>query len=142
MQEKPHASVEPTPDQVLYARVLEIGMYLGLLCLLITFAVYVSGVMEAYIPLDDLPKHWGKNVHDYLHEAGIKPGWSWVTMLRYGDFLNFIGISILAGVTIVCYGTIIPMLMRKRDFVYAILAAVEVLVLVTAASGILAVGGH
>ena len=57
MQKKPDAFVEPSPEQVFYARVLEIGMYVGLGCLLVTFVVYASGVMENYIPLDDLGIH-------------------------------------------------------------------------------------
>lgn len=132
--------MEPSPEQVFYARVLQGGMYVGLACLLLTFLVYVSGVMENYIPLDDLSDHWQKNVHEYLHDAQIEPGWGWVKMLGYGDFLNFIGVVILAGVTVVCYLAIVPMLLRKRDFIYAILAILEVLVLVGAASGIIAAG--
>jgi hypothetical protein len=132
--------VEPTPEQVLYARTLEIGMYVGLACLLATFAVYLSGVMAPHIPLDDLSKHWDKSVHEYLHDANIEPGWSWITMLRRSDFLNFVGIATLAGVTVVCYLAILPTLLRNRDFVYAALALLEVLILAAAASGILAVG--
>lgn len=142
MREKPDVSLQPTPEQVFYARVLEVGMYLALACLLITFAVYVSGVMEVRIPLEELPDYWEMNVHEYLDKAEIEPGWSWITMLGYGDFLNFVGIAILAGVTIVCYVAIIPIFLRKRDYVYAILAALEALVLLIAASGILASGGH
>jgi hypothetical protein len=62
-------------------------------------------------------------------------------MLRYGDFLNFIGIAMLAGVTIVCYAAIIPMLLKRKDKVYALLALLEVVVLVLAASGVVS-GGH
>ena len=61
-------------------------------------------------------------------------------MLGYGDFINFVGIVILAGITIVCYIAIIPTLLRDNDKVYAGLALVEAVVLGLAASGILAVG--
>jgi len=146
MNEKPDASSEPTREQVLYARVLEIGMYVGLVCLLVTFVIYVSGVMEHYVKVDDLPKHWGKRVGTYLVDTKIvddehkQPGWSWVTKLQYGDFLNFVGIAILAGVTVVCYLAIVPMLLQKRDYIYAILALLEVLVLLGAASGFISAG--
>ena len=63
-------------------------------------------------------------------------------MLGKGDFLNFVGIAFLAGVTIPCYIRIIPILFAKKDTTYAILAIVEVLVLALAASGILKAGGH
>jgi hypothetical protein len=141
MQEQPHASIEPTAEQLRYANILEKGMYAGLACLFVTFAVYVFGFMEAYIPLEELPNHWGKGVDAYLAETGIHGGWSWVGMLGYGDFLNFIGIAALAGVSILCYAFVIPILVKSKDHVYAVLAVLEVLVLVGAATGIVA-GGH
>ena len=61
-------------------------------------------------------------------------------MLDKGDFLNFVGIAILAGVTILCYLAIVPTLLRKKDNAYLTMAILEVLVLTLAASGILAVG--
>jgi hypothetical protein len=140
VQEKPQASPEPTAEQVFYARILEIGMYVGLACLLLTFVLYVSGAMKPYVPVEDLSTHWKKCVQDYLHDAEIEPGWGWLMMLRYGDFLNFIGIAILAGVTLLCYLSIVPMLLRKRDYIYAVLALLEVIVLMGAASGIISAG--
>ena len=140
MAEKPGVSLEPAPEQVRYAAVLEKGMYAGLACLFVTFALYVFGIMEPYIPHEQLPEHWSKNVDDYLRDADIKAGWSWVPMVRYGDFVNFIGIAALAGVTILCYSAIIPLLLKRKDTIYAILAMLEVAVLVAAASGVIAVG--
>jgi hypothetical protein len=61
-------------------------------------------------------------------------------MVRYGDFLNFIGIAILAGVTLLCYVSILPLLLRKGDYIYAVLALLEVIVLLGAASGIISAG--
>ena len=61
-------------------------------------------------------------------------------MLGYGDFVNFIGIVILAGVTVPCYLAIIPMFVKKKDMIYALLALLEVIVLTAAASGIIVVG--
>jgi hypothetical protein len=140
MENRSDASLEPTPIQLRYALVLEKGMYLGLLCLFVTYALYVFGIVEANIPREQIPELWTKSVHEYLHDTDIDAGWSWVTMLRYSDFLNFIGIAILAGVSIVCYLAILPMLLEKKDYVYAVLALLEVIVLAVAASGIIAVG--
>ncbi len=141
MEDNPDASLEPTPEQVRYAGVLAKGMYAGLACLFVTFALYVFGIMGPYIPLKELPEHWTKNVHEYLTDAEIEAGWSWVGMLRYGDFINFIGIAVLAGVTVLSYLVIIPLLLKRRDVIYAVLASLEVLVLLAAASGLIT-GGH
>jgi len=144
MGEKSTVSVEPTPEQIRYAGILEKGMYAGLVCLFVTFALYVSGIMTPYIPLSDLPEYWSMRVGheegEYLHEAKIPAGWGWLRMLGYGDFLNFVGIAVLAGVSVLCYVAIIPLLVKQKDFIYAALALLEVLILVVAASGIIEVG--
>ncbi|MBU0987358.1 MAG: DUF1634 domain-containing protein [Proteobacteria bacterium] len=140
MDKKAHVSLQATPEQVLYARILEKGMYFGLLLLLITFGLYSLGIMDPYIPLDKISNYWHLNVNDYLKQANIPDGWGWLGMLKYGDFINFIGVAILAGVTIMCYAAIVPTLLKNNDKVYAILAILEVLILSLAASGLLAVG--
>jgi hypothetical protein len=134
--------MKATEEQIAYAKILDIGMKIGLLMLIITFIVYLLGILNPYLPVNDLPKYWGLSVHKYLELTGIHPGWAWLGMLGKGDFLNFLGIAFLAGVTVICYLAILPILMRKKDTVYAILALLEVLVLVLAASGILKAGGH
>jgi hypothetical protein len=140
MDEKQPAMLEASPEQLLYARILEIGMYFGLLILFVTFGLYAFGIVDPYIPLDKISDYWSMNVNDYLKHAEIKAGWAWLGMLKYGDFINFIGVAILAGVTIICYAAIVPTLLKNNDKVYAILAVLEVIILSAAASGILAVG--
>ncbi len=142
MQEKTNDLLKATPEQMLYARILEKGMYFGLLILLITYALYVFGIMDPYIPLNELSNYWSMNVHDYLEHTGIKAGWAWLGMLKYGDFINFIGVAILAGITILCYAAIVPTLLKNKDKVYAVLALLEAIILTVAASGILGAGGH
>lgn len=142
MDEHQKASLQATPEQVLYAKLLEWGMYIGLLILFITFGLYAFGIMKPYIPLDKISGYWNLSVHEYLEHAHIKAGWAWMGMLKYGDFVNFLGIAILSGVTILCYAAIVPTLLKNNDKVYAVLAILEVVVLSAAASGILGAGGH
>jgi hypothetical protein len=142
MDQKQSVRLKATPEQILYARVLEKGMYLGLVILFITFGLYAFGIMDPFIPLNKISQYWTMGVDDYLHQAHIEPGWAWVGMIKYGDFVNFIGIAMLSGVTILCYTAIVPTLMRSKDTVYVVLAILEVVVLAVAASGILGTGGH
>lgn len=140
MTDTQRTGLEAGPEQILYASILEKGMFVGLLILLITFALYAFGIMKPYVPLDQVSQHWSMNVHEYLEHLHIGTGWSWVGMIQYGDFINFIGVAVLAGVSIICYLAIIPVLLKNNDKVYAALALLEVLVLSLAASGILKVG--
>jgi hypothetical protein len=142
MADSPQKSLQAGPEQVLYAYLLEKGMYFGLLLLVLSFVLYVSGIVKSYIPRGEISRYWSLNVGDYLHTANIKSGWAWVSMIGYGDFLTFVPVAILAGVTILCFAAIVPVLWKENDRVYALLAVIEVLVLSLAASGILGAGGH
>jgi hypothetical protein len=108
--------------------------------LLVTFAIYAFGIMKPYVPLDRVSACWSMNVTDYLHQENIKSGWAWLGMLKYGDFINFIGVAILAGVSILCYLAIVPVLLKSKDRIYVVLALLEAIVLSVAASGLIAVG--
>ncbi len=129
-------------EQLIYANILNIGMWLGLAVLTITFLMYMFGVLSNFIPIEDLPKYWGMKAKDYIHVLHAPTGWAWVAYVGKGDYLNFVGIAMLAGLTILCYFAIIPTLSRKKDSAYLIIAIAEVMVLLLAASGLMKSGGH
>jgi len=136
-----HASLESTPEQIRYASALEKGTRLGLLCLFITFPLYILGVIEPQTPIEKVHESLSLQAHEYQAQTGSERGWGWLRMLRRGDCLNFIGIVILAGVTAVCYIAVVPLMFQRGDRIYAVLALLQVVVLIFAASGVLA-GGH
>ena len=138
MSDKTKASEE----QIAYANVLNIGMWFGLALLIITFGVYLAGILPSYVPINELPNYWGMRVHDFNEKLHAPTGWGWAGLIGKGDYLNFIGIAILSGLTILCYLVILPILARKKDRAYVVIAIVEVLVLALAASGLLKSGGH
>ncbi len=129
-------------EQIAYAKILNVGMWFGLFLLILTFIVYLSGILPSFVPIDDLPKYWGMRVHDYNAKLQAPTGWGWAALVGRGDYLNFVGIAILSGLTILCYLVILPILKRKKDTAYVVIAIAEVLVLSLAASGLLKVGGH
>ena len=128
-------SPEANEEQLLYAKILEIGMYLGLAMLLVTFLLYILGIMAPAVPIDQLPNYWTVSVHDYvdainhdfLHRDQGVTGWAWMTVLGKGDFVNFLGIAVLSGVTIICYIGIVPTLIRKKQTAYVIMAIAAIL---------------
>ena len=130
------------PEQITYANLLFYGSWGAIAILLITFFVYVSGVFESYIPINEISQYWSMPVSQYVHEANIPIGWGWATLLGKGDFLNFIGIVLLAGMTIVCFIVILPYYIKQKDIPFMVLIILEVLVLCLGASGIFGTGGH
>ena len=77
---------------------------------------------------------------NFLHQAHPPTGWAWLKLLGKSDFLNFLPIAILSGITIMCYAVIVPVFKRKGEKAYMIMAIVEVIILALAASGLLKAG--
>ena len=138
----------PSEETILYANVLEKGMYLGLGLMICTFFLYIFGFLEPVIPLNRIDSYWNQPVRDYLVQVNMEflgweklpLSWSWVELIEYGDFLNFLPVALLSGVTILCYLVIVPGMFKRKDYWMAIIAIAETLILSLAASGILTVG--
>ena len=135
-------AIRATEEQELYAKILNIGMLVGLAGLVIAFIIYCTGILEPLIPLEKVQTYWTLSVHEYLIQSGIQAGWAWFGNLKYGDMLNFLPIAFLSLLTIVCYIAIVPGLIRKKDTAYVVIAVLEIIVLAVAASGILGTGAH
>ena len=129
-------------QQILYANILNAGMLIGLVSLVVIFILYVTGVLSPLIPLEKVQTYWVLSVHNYLESSGIEAGWAWFGNLHYGDMLNFIPIAFLSLLTIICYLSLIPGLLRKKDTTYTVIAILEIIVLLIAASGILGTSAH
>lgn len=141
---------EATQEQLLYAGILEKGMLIGLVMMIITFALYVFGIMEPTVPLNEIANYWNQPVDQYLtaintnflHWDHTPTGWSWMKLLAKGDFLNFLPVAILSGVTIVCYLSIVPGLFARGDKAMGVIALATAAILTMAASGLISGGGH
>jgi hypothetical protein len=134
--------LQPSREQIIYANLLIIGVWAGIIILVATYAIYVSGVLPAHVDMSVIPKLWGKGVSEYLEMTHSPHGWGWAAMLTKGDFLNYLGFAFLALMTIVCYLVLVRGYSRRKDWMYAAIAVLEIVVLSLAASGILGAGGH
>lgn len=135
-------STKVSKEQILYANILNTGMLIGLASLIVVFFLYVSGILEPLIPLEKVQEYWVISVHEYLGKSGIHAGWAWLGNLGFGDMLSLLPIAFLSLLTVVCYLAMLPGLVRKKDTAYLIIAILEIIVLLLAASGILRTSGH
>lgn len=129
-----------TPEQLTYADLLDIGTRIGRYLLAGTFVLYVLGITPAKIPLSRLPAYWSMPADQYSNLVGVGTGWDWLALIGYGDYMNFLGIAFLSGLTIVCYLGVLPFSLQRKDFASSAIIVLEVLVLSLAASGLLAAG--
>lgn len=140
---QPAGKVDVPDYQIKYANLLLYGSWAGIAVLVITFFLYVSGIMPGYIPPAEMAQYWSMSSSEFLHEAGLHGGWEWLGMLGKGDFVNYLGIAFLAGLTVLGYLTLLlPAFLKKKDNAFVAIVVAEILVLVLAASGILGSGGH
>jgi hypothetical protein len=134
--------LQPSREQIIYANLLIIGVLAGLIILVTTYAIYVTGILPAHIDISLVPTLWGKGVGEYLEITHSPHGWGWVPLLAKGDFLNYIGFALLALMTIFCYLVLVRGYIRQKNWIFTVIALLEIVVLSVAASGILGSGGH
>ncbi len=128
-------------EQIVYARWLDWGTRVGLLVLVVTFAAYALGLAAPQVPFELLERIWSLPVDQYRAAAAAPAGWGWLALASHGDYVIYAGIALLALVTIACYLRALPIFLGRGDRAYALIAAVEIAVLATAAAGILG-GAH
>ena len=122
---------------LVYARSLRVGTGVALALIAIEALAYLGGAVSPYIALADLPALWRLPMQDYLAAARVPSGWGWVALAGRGDYLNFIGIAVLASVTIACHVRLLAHFRARRDRTFAWLAAAQIAVMLAAASGLL-----
>lgn len=137
-----HQSLKPSKEQIIYANLLLIGMLTGIIIMVITYTIYLSGVLSPHVDLALIVNNWNKGIHEYLEITHSPHGWGWVGLLGHGDFLNYIGFVLLALMTIFCYLVLVRGYLRNNDRIFTIISILEIVVLSIAASGILGAGGH
>jgi len=135
-------SLKPSKEQIIYANLLLIGMLAGIVIMTITYAIYVSGILPSHIDMSVISANWGKGIHEYLEITQSPQGWGWIALLGKGDFLNFIGFTLLGTLTIFCYLVLVRGFYRQKNWIFFIISVLEILVLSVAASGLLGSGGH
>ena len=131
-----------TAEQLAYADVLETGLAIGRYFLAGTFILYVFGFTTPKVPLSELTAHWSMAADQYSAHVGVGTGWGWIKLVDHGDYMNFLGIAFLAGLTLVCYLRLLPISLRSKNYSFSAILLIEIAVLLVAASGLLAVDHH
>lgn len=120
-------------EQQIYARWLEAGTRIGLGLLVATFTIYALALLDPLVSHQRLAELWTLSVDRYIAATGAPTGWNWLRFLGKGDYLNFVGIALLALVTVACYARLIAALMRDGLPLQAAVSALQIAVLLAAA---------
>jgi len=135
-------SIKPSKEQIIYANLLLMGMLAGIIIMTITYTIYLTGLLPSHVDMQLISANWGKGVHEYSEITHSPLGWGWIALLGKGDFINFIGFTLLGTLTIFCYLVLVRGYYREKNWIFTTISVLEILVLSLAASGILGSGGH
>lgn len=119
-----------------YAAILRSLSSLGLMLLIAGFIIYGAGLLPAGVSPEEATGLWHHSAAEYADAAGISGGWSWIRHIGQGDTVAFASLALLAGVSIPALAALSIIMLRRRDFIYAAIVSLQVLVLLIAASGI------
>ncbi|SPF54474.1 conserved membrane hypothetical protein [Candidatus Desulfosporosinus infrequens] len=129
-------SSQVSPEQNRYASILLVCSWGGIILMLVTFLLYMGGLFNPTVQPSEIPLYWGLSVHKYALATHAPSGWNWVTMINHADYLNLIGLAFLGSVSVIGYISLLKDYVHKKDLPYVIMVALEIIVIVSAASGI------
>ena len=127
-----------SPEELRYARVLDIGARVGLVLLIVSFALYVSGVVPPLVPLEELPRYWSLSAREFVASTHQLTGWAWLRQIGKGDVATLAPVAFLAGVSVLCSLAVLPQFVRRGEVVHAVIVVLQIVVLVLAASHVFA----
>ena len=102
------------PEQLRYARLLELGTRVGLVVLLFSFSAYVFNIV---------PQGWGR-----------------LRLPQLSALRRQAGLVVLALVSVVCLLSLVPLYKARGDKAFVAICVAEVVVVLLAASGIFSMG--
>lgn len=136
----PAAGTSVPDEQLRYAWLLDLTAKVGFALLVAGFVAYAFAWLPSHVPVERLPELWSLPLAEYLQKTDTPTGWGWLELLRKGEFASLAGIAMLSGCSLVCLAALIPVYARRGDRVYAAICAIEIAILLFAASGVLAPG--
>lgn len=119
----------------LFAGVQTWGARVGLLTMIVAFALYAANLMPGYVDVEHLPGLIGHPAATYTAQNRVPTGWSWLAHLDHGDVFSLFGLMVLVATVPVAFLAMLVLLLRRRDWIYAALVAAQLGVFAVAASG-------
>jgi hypothetical protein len=132
---------EVTPEQNRYANIVLVCSWIGIIAMAITFILYICGFLNPVVKPWDMPLYWGLKVTKFRAATHAPDGWGWMGMLNHSDYLGLIGLAFLGTISTLGYLALLRDYLLKKDIPYVILIALEIFVIVLAASGIFGISG-
>ena len=128
------------PAQLSYAILLVWLVRANLVAMSVFFLLYATGWVPAAIPIGEVPMYWTMSASTYATTVGVPTGWQWIYSLGDSGVLAFVGTVLFPVTTTIAALAAAALFARDRVTVYSLIALAEAVVLVIAATGVIAGG--
>ncbi len=128
------------PVQQSFASMLVWLVRIGLGLLFAMFVVYAAGLLPSRIPVSEVPELWHLGAAEYAQATSRELGWAWLESLGEGRMIVFAALVIFPAGAMILLAVTVVLYLRHDERAYALIALIEVVVLVVAATGLLSAG--
>ena len=108
----------------------------GIVLLVTTFGVYVSGVAPSQTSPARTAELWHLDVGSFNEAVGRPTGWSWIRDFFQGENLAFASLVFIAVCTIIALFFTLPPYLHEGNKRYAAIIITQIVILVVASSGV------
>ncbi|MDH4247104.1 MAG: hypothetical protein OEW39_04735 [Deltaproteobacteria bacterium] len=123
-----------------FASMETLGVRIGLAVVISAFVLYLTNILPPVIPIADLITLVSVDASTFTSTNHIPVGWAWLRLMGHGDILSLAGIMVLLGSIFLAYLALIPLCLRRKDFIYLALVIVQLAVFVLAGGGWITAG--
>lgn len=123
-----------------FARVELWGVRVGIIGMIVTFALYLTGLVQPFIAPSRLTGLIGGGVTAYVRDNQVPTGWDWLSLIERSDMLSLASLVFMVGVIAAAYVALVPVLIRQGNRIYLGIVIAQLGVFFLAAFG--GFGGH
>ena len=132
--------MKSTNVNYVYAKTLRITSLIFLALIVIGFVLYISGALPTPRTPKVIADTWHLSAQIFKEKNQIPGGWSWARHPGQGDMISLGTIFLISLTSIICLPAALVIYIRESNTIYAVIVAVEFLVLCLAAVGVLQPG--
>ena len=130
-------TTSPATESDVYSAVLKYVTWTGFILLVVFFALYVFQVLPVSIPFERLSSMWRMSAAEANATFQRPTGWDWVNRLGQGDVICHLAIAVLCAASLLAALATVPVMIRRKNRLYAFILLLVVGVISLAASGLL-----
>ena len=124
----------------IFASMETLGVRIGLTVLISAFVLYLTNILPPVIPIAELITLVSVDASAFTSANNIPVGWAWLRLMQHGDMLSLGGILLLLGSIFLAYLSLIPLCLRRKDYIYLALVVAQLAVFVLAGGGWITAG--